>query len=110
MRDLVVSDVRNVAIGEPVHLVERAYALIFGVISIESVAGQHVNESSVGLNDYLGRGVREVGTPSERGKEQEKPHSQRHSEAEGEGYAVAFAHKLMKIFRFSYHDVILIPK
>ena len=105
MRDLVVSDVRNVAIGEPVHLVEGAYALIFGVISIESVAGQHVNEPSVGLNDLLGRGVREVRTPSEGGKEQEKPHSQRHSEAEGEGYAVAFAHKLMKtMVNGSYHD------
>lgn len=105
MRNLVVSDVRNVAIGEPVHLVEGAYALIFGVISIESVAGQHVNEPSVGLNDLLGRGVREVGTPSEGGKEQEKPHPQRHSEAEGKGYAVEIAKGLMKIaFNGLCHD------
>ena len=40
---------RDVAVRKSVHLVESAHTLVVGVIGIEPVTGQHINQRTIGL-------------------------------------------------------------
>ena len=62
----VVADVGNGGIGEAIHLVEGADAAVVGVIGIEPLRGQHIEEVAMCLRDFLFLLIGEVVFPNGR--------------------------------------------